>query len=128
MTSKAEVEVGVQILRAAVEVFTERALAARSAAARDRAIHTIKKIFGLIDEAGQKRVWGRPKGNRTNPIDLQVLADVQRYGSVPKAVKAYMADGRLPHRAPKTHIDRINKLKREPRKKRSKVSSRSRSA
>jgi hypothetical protein len=113
MTSKAKVAEAMKIARGVFEGFEARALAAKDSRARDRALHTAKRMIGLMLESGRKKTWGAPKGKRNGgETDLQVIADEKRYGSIPKAVQAYMDDGRLPVRAIKTHVDRINKLKR----------------
>jgi|SRR6516162_1462409 hypothetical protein len=116
MTSRAELETGLAIVKGCLESFEERALTLRSPAQRDRALHTIKKIVGL--DHGEKRVWGRPKGNKTpRDIDLEVIRNETKHGSIPKAVRAFVEAGKLPRRAEKTHVDRINALKRRQRKK-----------
>lgn len=119
MTSRAELETGLAIVKGCLESFEDRALKLRNSAQRDRALHTIKKIVGLIYDHGEKRIWGRPKGDK-NPrdIDLEIIRDETKHGSIPKAVRAFMEAGKLPRRAEKTHVDRINAVKRRQRKKR----------
>jgi hypothetical protein len=92
MTSRAELETGLAIVKGCLESFEERALALRSRAQRDRALHTIKKIVGLIVDHREKQVWGRPKGSKKpRDIDFEIIANEAKYGSIPKAVRGLHA-------------------------------------
>jgi hypothetical protein len=114
MTTKAKVAEGLAIARGVFEAFEERAATAKNANERSRAFHTIKKMVGLLMSSKRKKPRGGPKGKRKYlEIDRQVIESEYRYGSIPKAVAAFMKAGLLPVREPKTHIDRINALKRE---------------
>ncbi|MGY4160506.1 hypothetical protein ACVINW_006348 [Bradyrhizobium sp. USDA 4461] len=112
MTSRTDVQSGFDIMRALIDDFEERALADKGG--YPKSLHTIKKVVGLLMEAKRKKPHGAPKGRRKyREIDLQVIDSEDRYGSIPKAVTAFVRAGLLPVREPKTHIDRINALKRE---------------
>lgn len=112
MTKRGELVTGLAIMRGVIEAFEERALADPKSYARS--LHTIKKVVGLVMTAKRKKPRGAPKGKRKYiDIDLQVIESEYHHGSIPKAVNAFMKAGLLPVREAKTHIDRINTLKRE---------------
>jgi hypothetical protein len=112
MTKRSEVEAGLAIMRGLVDAFEDRALA--NPAGYSRSLHTVKKVVGLLQRAKRKKPHGAPKGTQKyREIDLQIIKNEKRYGSIPRAVAAFVAAKKLPERAPKTHEDRINALKRE---------------
>lgn len=109
--SRGDVAAGIAIVRGVFEGFAERALS--DPERYSRSLHTIKKLNGLLLQSERKQPRGRPQGRRVSDVDLRVIKDEARYGSIPKAVKEYCAAGFLSRSiAEKSHVDRINAIKR----------------
>jgi hypothetical protein len=88
--------------------------------AREKVI-ALKQIKILIgDLIRPPLIHGAKKGVKRNlAADLAVIADIPKFGSLPKAVRAHMRDGRLSKTTiERSHIERIKLLKSFRSKKR----------
>jgi hypothetical protein len=76
---------------------------------RDRILKhkTLKALIGTM--LHPKTLIGATMGaKRGLETDLAVIADIKKFGSLPKAIEAHLADGRLPRTTTKrSHIERI---------------------
>ena len=90
--TSAEIELGWEMVREMVEVASHRPT--RTERERVGAMKTIKMLVGALYYLPQLK--GAEKGVRRNlAADEAVIADIEKYGSLPKAVAAHIAIGKL---------------------------------
>lgn len=106
-----EIDQGWKIVRGMIEAAEDRIILTP----RDRviALKQIKYLVGILIRPPLLK--GAEKGvSRNLAGDIAVIADIAKYGSLPKAVRAHLADGRLERNVTeRSHIERIRDVKRK---------------
>jgi hypothetical protein len=108
--TKKEIERGWKIVRGMVDDAEARPL--RTARDRMIALKQIKHLVGMLIRPPALK--GAAKGaKRGIEADLAVIADISKFGSLPRAVRGHMLDGRLSRNTmERSHIERIRTLKK----------------
>lgn len=102
-----EIDEGWKIVRGMIESAEQRVIL--TLAEREAAFKQIKQLVGVLIQPPRLR---GDRGRVNVEADLAVIADIKKFGTLPKAVRGHMRDGRLsPNTTERSHIERIRALK-----------------
>ncbi|WP_375048845.1 hypothetical protein [Bradyrhizobium sp. 8-10B] len=106
----AEIDEGWKIVRGMIEAAEQRVIL--TLADRETAFKQVKQLVGVLIEP--PRLHGdRDRGRLNDLADLAVIADIPKFGTLPKAVQAHLANGRLSRGTTvRSHIERIRERKK----------------
>ncbi|WP_143278236.1 hypothetical protein [Bradyrhizobium sp. UFLA03-84] len=104
-----EIDEGWKIVRGMIEAAEQRVIL--TLADRETAFKQVKQLVGILIEP--PRLHGERGLKKDADVDAAVIADIPKFGTIPKAVRAYLANGRLSKgTTERSHIERIRERKK----------------